>query len=225
MSVEVVDLKIVVRGLAAVHILWGLSLLLEPTRYVSKPIIPALFASIHFIIFLLLLTHEKYGAVLGSVFLTYYWFFVKPIAPIAEPQTVGILSITLSILTPYAPKLSPDKHGTIQDALLRLGLAYPFIEWGLDAFRNPLHFKSYLSGNVITSFLIPTGLLDLAVLCLGLFEVSLSLLILTGFKRRVVSFLTFSVLIVFSLVAGYPLALPQNIALMGVAYIWLKPSS
>lgn len=219
------DLKIIVPGLAVTHIFWGLSLLLEPSRYVSKPIMPALFAFVHFIIFLLLLTREKYGAFLGSILLTYYWFFVKPIAPIAEPQTVGILGITLSVLVPYAPKLSSDKRRTIQDALLRLGLAYPFIEWGLDAFRNPLHFKSYLAGNVITSFLIPAGLLDLTVLCLGLFEVSLSLLILTRFKRRIVSFLTLSVLIVFSLVAGYPLALPQNIALMVVTYVWLKASS
>lgn len=218
-------MKIIVRGLAVTHFSWGLSLLLEPSRYVSKPIIPALFGLIHFIIFILLLTREKYGAVLGSILLTYYWFFVKPIAPIAEPQTVGILGITLSCLVPHAPRLSPDERATIQDILMRLGLAYPFIEWGLDAFRNPLHFKSYLAGNVITASLIPSGLLDLTVLCLGLFEVSLSLLILTGFKRRIVSLLAFSTLIVFSLVAGYPLAIPQNITLVVVTYFWFKASS
>ncbi|MEM4289378.1 MAG: hypothetical protein QXQ48_03795 [Nitrososphaerota archaeon] len=218
-------LKIVVVGLAATHAFWGLSLLLDPGRYVFKPIIPILLALIHLVIFLLLLTKERYGALLGSSLLTYYWFFVKPREPIAEPQTVGILGITLSLLTEYLPKISLEKSRLMRDVLLRLGLAYPFIEWGLDAFRNPLHFKSYLSSNFLTSHLIPAGLLDSIVLCLAFFEVALASLILAGVVRRAVSFLTFLVLAVFSVVAGYPLALPQNIVLMAVAYIWLKPSS
>lgn len=218
-----VGLKALVIGLAATHFLWSLSLLLEPSRYVFKPVIPSLFALIHMSVSLLLAVgYVREGAVAGSILLAYYWFFVKPMEPIAEPQTVGILAITLALLS--RPLLKPygNMSSGVEDVLIRLGLAYPFVEWGLDALRNPVHFKSYLSINPLTRSLIPAGLLDHAVLSLAAVELSLAFLVLSGLFKRWTCMMVVAVLVVFAVVAGYPLALPQNIALASAAYSRLR---
>ncbi|MEM4411100.1 MAG: hypothetical protein QXT61_05290, partial [Candidatus Caldarchaeum sp.] len=81
---------------------------------------------------------------------------------------------------------------------------------------------SYLSINPLTRSLIPAGLLDHAVLSLAAVELSLAFLVLSGLFKRWTCMMVVAVLVVFAVVAGYPLALPQNIALASVAYSRLR---
>jgi len=218
--VGVEGLKIADAGLAATHTLWALSLLLDGQRYVLKPVVPPLFAIAHLLITLLLLTgHKTHGHLLATPLLTYYWFFVKPFEPIAEPQTVGILGVTLALLV----KESGKTRAGLWRPILRLGVAYPLVEWGLDAFRNPVHFKAYLSVNTITSRIIPAWGLDYAVFTLGVYELVLAGLIVSGVLEKTTAAIAASTFLAFIAVAGYPLAFPQNIALAAAATLHPSP--
>lgn len=207
-------LKTATAGLAATHTLWAASLLLDGTRYVYEPVIPPLFALAHVLVALLLFTdHRVSGNLVATPILTYYWLFVKPHEPIAEPQTVGILGVTAALLI---KELGPGWDGFWQ-VVLRMGVAYPFVEWGLDAFRNPFHFKAYLMVNPVTSRILPAEYFDFVVFVLGIYELLLACLVVSGLFRRVVAVTAASTLLFFMAVAGYPLAFPQNIALVAAA--------
>jgi uncharacterized membrane protein YphA (DoxX/SURF4 family) len=102
--------------------------------------------------------------------------------------------------------------------LLRGGLAYSFLEWGLDAHRNPNHFYSYLSNNWVGQHLIDIMDPFLLIALLSLYELALAVWLLNGLLPRLFSSVALFTLIVFSATAGYPLALPQNIALAAAAW-------
>jgi acylphosphatase/uncharacterized membrane protein YphA (DoxX/SURF4 family) len=219
-AVVLESLKTAVAGLAATHALWALSLLLDGQRYLLKPVIPPLFAIAHLAIALLLTAgHRTHGHLLATPVLTYYMFFVKPFEPIAEPQTVGILGVTAALLVREIGKTPAG----LWRIILRLGIAYPLVEWGLDAFRNPAHFKAYLSVNPITSRIIPAEALDYAVTWLGVYELALASLILSGMLEKAAAAIAAATFLAFTAVAGYPLAFPQNIALAAAATLHPSP--
>ena len=205
-------------ALAITHVGWAVSLLLEGSRYAGRLAEPQLFAALHVLTALLLVGRRASyaGGLLSGGILTYYTLYVKPLEPIAEPQSVGLIFLSLSLVLRKGDTETPESLGR---ALLRLSLAYPFVEWGLDAFRNPGHFISYMGSNPITALLIPKPLLPMAALILGSIELSLSSLLLLGMAVKQAALATLLVLLVFMVVAGYPLALPQNIALASAAYI------
>jgi uncharacterized membrane protein YphA (DoxX/SURF4 family) len=208
-------------ALALTHVLWATSSLLDPLQYVGKPVNPVVFALIHIAIGLAILSrYRAYGGWLSVIVLTYYWLFVKPRAPIAEPQSVGILLISLILVFPELQRvLRAEMLREVLPLAVRLGLAYPFLEWGLDALRNPLHFQDYLRyENALTQSFFSGSNIQTALLVLGLFEVVVAVWLAVGLTTRIASFVSLAALIVFSVVAGYPLALPQDIALGGAAY-------
>jgi uncharacterized membrane protein YphA (DoxX/SURF4 family) len=209
--------------LSITNLLWAVSLLFDPSQYVGKPVIPILFAAIHIAAGLAIITRYRvFGGSIMVTVLTYYWLFVKPREPIAEPQSVGILVISLILVLPHIRRLvTASIPEAIPFLLVRLGLAYPFFEWGLDAIRNPHHFLVYLKSNPITLPLTQAWDPRILILALGLFEVSLAVLLTLGLLVRIDSMVALGALVVFSLVAGYPLALPQDIALAAAAIFLL----
>ena len=215
--------RLVAAGLSLTHLLWGLSLLLDPLQYIGKPVVPVLFAAIHFATAIMIASKRfrVYGAWLSVLILSYYWAFVKPREPIAEPQSVGILAISTILLEPQLRRFFKGRLSDWPLLAARLGVAYPFFEWGLDALRNPHHFRSYLAANLITQPLMQSMGPGNLVLALGVFEVGLALLLAFGLLVRIDTIVAFAALVVFSLVARYPLALPQDIAL-AAAVIFLR---
>jgi len=215
-------------SLGLTHLLWGLSLVLEPMRYYNKPLVPGLFALIHLVISLLIfLGMVRLGCFISSGLLLYYWFFVKPIEPIAEPQSVGIIAISLALFiqSPIPILRSINFIGRVSGSesfrlfLLRLGLAYPFVEWGLDALRNPAHFIAFMQNNYITSLVFPRTLLSPITFILGFYELMLAVMLVLNLFITSVSKAVLFTLIVFILVAGYPLALPQDIVLVAASLV------
>jgi len=214
--------RLIYYALALTHLLWATSLSLDPLQYVGKPIIPVVFAVIHVAIGLAILSrYRAYGGWLSVTILTYYWLFVKPREPIAEPQSVGILAISLILVLPqlqHALKLQILREAP--SLALRFGLAYPFFEWGLDALRNPNHFQSYLAANQLTHPIMQALGAGNMILLLGVFEVVLAMILALGFLGRAAALVSLGTLIIFVIVAGYPLALPQDLAL-GAASIYI----
>jgi uncharacterized membrane protein YphA (DoxX/SURF4 family) len=179
-----------------------------------------IFAAIHFATAIMIASKRfrVYGAWLSVLILSYYWAFVKPREPIAEPQSVGILAISTILLEPHLKQLFKGRLSSNWPLLAaRLGVAYPFFEWGLDALRNPHHFRTYLTANPITQPLMQTMGPGNLILALGVFEVSLALLLAFGLLVRIDAIVVLAALVVFGIVARYPLALPQDIALAAAA--------
>jgi hypothetical protein len=206
--------RVLVAGLALTHLIWGLSLLVEPSRFTHKIMMPSIFAIIHIATAGLLVTGTSLlGLALSTAILGYYWALVKPLEPIAEPQTVGILAISAAgLLSTLSYTRNISKH------IARAGLAYPFIEWGLDALRNPGHFAYYLTSNPMTNFLTTSLPIYTLILILGLYEIVLGIWVFAGTGLRYSSATMIATLAVFAIVAGYPLALPQNISLITAAW-------
>ena len=200
-------------ALAVAHITWAVSMLLEHSRYVYKLPNTEIFAALHVISALLLIAGRKtIGGGVSLTILFYYWLYVKPLEPIAEPQSVGLIFLSITIMT------GKITNRDISSVLLRLTLAYPFLEWGIDAFRNPGHFIAFMQSNYLTSVFIPSQYLLCAAFTLGVIEVTLAVLLVLGVAVRRVSTAAAVVLLIFIIVAGYPLALPQNIPLIAAAY-------
>lgn len=216
------SLSILCYGLSLTNLFWAVSLLVDPGQYVGKPIIPVAFALIHIAIGLAMISRYRvYGGWLSLAVLTYYWLFVKPREPIAEPQSVGILVISIILVLPHLQRLLSNRiPADFPPLAVRLGLAYPFFEWGLDVLRNPNHFQSYLAANQLTQPIMQTWGAENVILLLGVFEVVLALILALGFMSRAVALVCLGTLIIFAIVAGYPLALPQDIAL-GAASVFL----
>ncbi len=204
---------ILVVGLALTHLLWAASLLLEPAQFTHKITSPILFATIHLATAMLLAARRIIlGLMLSSSVLGYYWAFVKPLEPVAEPQSVGILAISVAGLL-----ITSDYTKGLSKLLARAGLAYPFIEWGLDALRNPGHFAYYLSMNQITGPLAGQLPLYSIIFALGVYEIVLGVWVFSGFYQRYSAAAVIATLTLFSIIAEYPLALPQNLALITAA--------
>lgn len=219
--------RIVAAGLGVTHLLFAVSLLLEPQRFFNKPIHPQLFSIFHLSVFTLLMLRRDFeGGLTSLAVLSYYSLLVKPIAPIAEPQSVGLIGPSLFLVLQSinaSRKNSARIIGKEQAVpsfatlLLRLGIAYPFLEWGLDALRNPGAFYSYISTNLVAAEIAQLLGLETVVLLLGLSEIVLATSVSLGIATRVSSGISLSALILFSAAAGYPLALPQDLALAACA--------
>lgn len=205
--------RVLIGGLSITHLLWAAALLLEPAKFTHKITHPILFGLIHTVAAVIMMSRLRTaGLALSAGVLGYYWVSVKPLEPIAEPQSVGIMAISTSELL-----RNLFKEDFFARLLLRAGLAYPLIEWGLDALRNPSHFAYYLSTNTTTSQALHVIPLYPAIWALGLYEILLGLWVVSGVMVKPSSTVLLATLLVFSVVAGYPLALPQNIALISAA--------
>ncbi|MEM2746491.1 MAG: hypothetical protein QXK69_08265 [Candidatus Caldarchaeum sp.] len=88
-------------GLALVNLLWAAEALLDPA-FAREPYLPhpAFVLTVHAGIGAAMFTRRlRFHALLGTAATTaYYSLLVKPFAPIAEPQTVGISAISLSMV-------------------------------------------------------------------------------------------------------------------------------
>ncbi|BAJ50964.1 hypothetical protein CSUB_C1112 [Candidatus Caldarchaeum subterraneum] len=209
-------------GLSTTHLLWAVALFAEPARFVHKIPLPQIAAVAHLAAAVLIVAGPRAaGLSISAALLTYYWAFVKPLEPIAEPQSVGILAISVALLVSML-----HSENFFTRLLLRGGLAYPFFEWGLDALRNPYHFAAYLTANTVTKPLFTYLPLYPSIFALGAFEVVLSVWAVSGPGFKIACMTSALTLLVFSAVAGYPLALPQNIALIATAVdISRRPNS
>lgn len=201
-------------GLIVAHAGWALSMAVEPWRFQDRiPSVPG-FLLAHITTSVLLAVNKTVGGLASSALLLYYWAEVKPLEPIAEPQSVGLIGVSAYLARRLVSRLSkrvaPEDLGLLA---LRLGIAYPFLEWGLDALRNPAHFYAYLSSNQLTRLVIPEGSLGLTVLTLGVYELILFSALSTGLFSKAFSLVSAATLVLISAVVGYPLALPQNIPL------------
>ncbi len=153
---------------------------------------------------------------------TYYAYMVKPFEPIAEPQTVGIAALAAFVTLvsiQRVSRLSWEKSwlAGMMGLLFRGGIAYPFLEWGLDAYRNPAHFKQYISGNIPALVFSSLFGLDTTVFLIFAVELGLAVMIISGKLNRITGITSAVLLTLFAVVASYPLALPQNIALIAAS--------
>ncbi|MCS7137061.1 MAG: hypothetical protein NZ941_01680, partial [Candidatus Caldarchaeum sp.] len=171
-------MQLIILGLALVNLLWGASALVDPS-IAREPTLPhplLLFAAHTLSGSAMFFQKLRPYALLSTAALTaFYVLRVKPFEPLAEPQTVGILGITLSQLLPHNVKAvhQPKLDNFVEDFLLRVGIAYPLFEWGLDAYRNPLHFISYIRGNILArAVAAPLGI-ENTVFLIFVVEVSL----------------------------------------------------
>ncbi|MDW8043290.1 MAG: hypothetical protein RMJ30_03490 [Nitrososphaerota archaeon] len=214
-------------GLATVNVLWGIAALLDPS-IALEPGLPhpiVLFAAHTFSGLTMFFRKSRPLALLMTAGITgYYSLLIKPFEPIAEPQTVGIFFIAISMLLSHVEKPTPLNKLVrfARIVLFRAGIAYPFFEWGLDAYRNPVHFISYIRGNNLARTIASPLGLENAVFALFVVEVSLSLFIMTGFARKLAGITAAALLVLFSFVAAYPLALPQNIALITASVLYAR---
>ena len=157
------------------------------------------------------------GYLVSVVVSLYYSIRLKPFAPLAEPQTIGILLIALAAtfeetVNSFLPKDFPLLK-RINESLVRGGMAYPFVEWGLDALRNPKHFITYISSNERALLIArPIGI-ENSVFLLFVLEIALATLIVLGWFRTLTALASAAILTLFTIISGYPLAFPQNIAL------------
>ncbi len=203
-------------------------MILDP-RLQSKGL--GLLSLVHLLAFILMATRlYGYGSCLSFVLLFWYWLRVKPLEPIAEPQSVGLLAPSLVLAWGMVGFLRGEKRGlafspksSLTLLVLRLGVAYPFLEWGLDALRNPFIFYSYFRLNHVANWLVEPFGVELGTWLLGVFEVALAVFLTVGLMSKWSSLTAFSALVVFLLVAGYPLAFPQDLGL-GACSLFLASS-
>ena len=226
-------MRVLEAGLASVSILWGVASILDPEIGLNPRLPnPAILLVLHVAIGLLLLIKRTATAGAASFFAVtaYYSLRVKPFAPLAEPQTVGLCAISLYLaLNPRSllgklPRIRWAAH-ILPPLLLRGGVAYPFAEWGLDALRNPAHFKAYITGNELAYLLAKPVGIEVSVFLVFLTECVLALLILVGVWRRALGIVSASLLSMFLVVAGYPLAFPQNLGLIAASLCIFKGSA
>jgi hypothetical protein len=211
-------------SLAGVNLLWGVAALSDP-RIGLHPRMPPpeLLATLHLLAGLTIVPRRTRlaGYLMSVVVSLYYSIRLKPFAPLAEPQTIGILLIALaatfeetvnSFLRKDFPLLK-----RINELLLRGGIAYPFVEWGLDALRNPKHFITYISSNEMALIIArPIGI-ENSVFLLFVLEITLAILIVLGWLRTLTALASAAILTLFTIISGYPLAFPQNIALIAAS--------
>jgi uncharacterized membrane protein YphA (DoxX/SURF4 family) len=211
-------------SLAAVNFLWGIASLVDP-RIALHPRLPPpdLLAALHFVLGLAFVLRRirLAGYIMSVIMSSYYSVRLKPFAPLAEPQTIGILLIALAAtseetVTLFLRKDSPPLK-PINDLLLRGGIAYPFVEWGLDALRNPKHFITYISSNERALLIASPIGIENSVFLLFLLELTLATLIILGWLRTLTTLASAAILTLFMIVSGYPLAFPQNIALVAAS--------
>ncbi|MDJ0274401.1 MAG: hypothetical protein QXO17_02495 [Nitrososphaerota archaeon] len=216
--------ELVPYSIAATSVFWGAAALVDP-RIGLHPRLPPpeIVAVLHFLAGLLIVPKRVRWIGCFTVFVVtaYYSVWVKPFAPIAEPQTIGISMIALgSTIEEVSSRVAARDYRVSKLAitlLMRGGIAYPFVEWGLDALRNPKHFVNYISSNERASTLAnPIGI-ENAVFLIFLVETVLATLIATGLLRKLTGIVSALVLTLFSAVAGYPLALPQNVVLIATS--------
>ena len=226
-------MRVLEAGLASVSILWGVASILDPEIGLNPRLPnPAILLVLHVAMGLLLLIKRTATAGAASFFAVtaYYSLRVKPFAPLAEPQTVGLCAISLYLaLNPRSllgklPRIRWAAH-ILPPLLLRGGVAYPFVEWGLDALRNPAHFKAYIAGNELAYLLAKPVGIEVSVFLVFLTECVLALLILAGVWRRALGIVSASLLSMFLVVAGYPLAFPQNLGLVAASLCIFKGSA
>ena len=208
-------------GLASTHAIWGAALLLDPKISSQGRLEPFPLALLHILIFALMVSRGyRFGSALSFVLLFWYLLSIKPLAPIAEPQSVGLLAPSfligwIGVQSSGHSSLRIFINETLSPLIIRLGLAYSFVEWGLDALRNPLMFVNYFRNDPDALLMAEPVGLESATLILGVSELALAGFLVVGFLTRWMSLLSYVSLILFILVAGYPLAFPQNLALAG----------
>jgi uncharacterized membrane protein YphA (DoxX/SURF4 family) len=211
-------------SLAAVNFLWGIASLVDP-RIGLHPRLPPpyLLATLHLVsgLTIVLRRIRLAGYIMSVIMSLYYSVRLKPFAPLAEPQTIGILLISLVAAVeetiPLFPRKGISHLKRINDLLLRGGIAYPFVEWGLDALRNPKHFISYISSNERALLIAgPIGI-ENSVFLLFVLEITLAIMIILGWLRTLTALTSAAILTLFMIISGYPLAFPQNIVLVAAS--------
>jgi uncharacterized membrane protein YphA (DoxX/SURF4 family) len=211
-------------SLAAVNFLWGIASLVDP-RIGLHPRLPPpyLLATLHLVsgLTIVLRRIRLAGYIMSVIMSLYYSVRLKPFAPLAEPQTIGILLISsvaaVEETIPLFPRKGISHLKRINDLLLRGGIAYPFVEWGLDALRNPKHFISYISSNERALLIAgPIGI-ENSVFLLFVLEITLAIMIILGWLRTLTALTSAAILTLFMIISGYPLAFPQNIVLVAAS--------
>ncbi len=220
-----------VLGLSATSLLWGLAFLFDPRLSLHHRLPhPLIMFILHWSIGIALIypfRATRWAGLAMCATATYYALMVKPFEPIAEPQTVGIAALSAFVTfvsIPRVSRLSEENSwlAGLLGLLFRGGIAYPFFEWGLDAYRNPAHFKHYITENSSALLVASIFGLDTTVYLIFAVELALAVMLVSDRLHRATGIISAALLTLFTIVAGYPLALPQNITLIAASLEYVR---
>ncbi|HIQ13119.1 MAG TPA: DoxX family membrane protein [Thermoprotei archaeon] len=107
------------------------------------------------------------------------------------------------------------------NALPRISVGLVYLLWGVDKFINMERYISWISITWrVRIFIDPLMDIPTFTTLLGIFEVSLGLILIIGLLTKVSSGLVVLSSILFLFLAGPPMSYPQDIALFGVG-LWM----
>ncbi len=105
----------------------------------------------------------------------------------------------------------------ILEALPRLGLGIVYLLWGIDKFLAIDRYVSWMEITWRVSWISSFIDLRLFTILLGIFEVGLAMLLLTGLLHKLSMALVALSSTLFLFFAGPPMSYPQDIALLAIA--------
>jgi len=105
--------------------------------------------------------------------------------------------------------------------LPRISIGLVYLLWGIDKFLSTEKYVSWISITWrVRTFIEPIMDFNTFTYILGIFEVTLGLLLIIGLIIKISSLLVVISSILFLIFAGPPMSYPQDIALIGTA-IWI----
>jgi len=107
-------------------------------------------------------------------------------------------------------------------AIPRVGLGLVYLLWGIDKFLAVDRYVSWIGITWRISWISMFVDVSLFTYLLGIFEVSLAILLITGFMYRLSMAMVLISSLLFLFFAGPPMSYPQDIALATIAiYLYL----
>lgn len=108
-------------------------------------------------------------------------------------------------------------HGRYINNLPRYGLVIVFIWFGVDKFVLHEFYVNWLAATERVKVLLPVTDLSLSIYAIGISELVLGVLLLSGFKIRLVAIFVCIWLVLIMFTAQYPSSLPQDLGVFGMA--------
>lgn len=107
----------------------------------------------------------------------------------------------------------------------RYSLAIVFLLFGVDKFAGYDRYIAWFTATERAQAIIPSHEIGQFVYVLGIAELILAGLLLSGFIRRATTIATSAALVTILLVAQYPSSFPQDLGLLGISVALTFPSS
>lgn len=103
--------------------------------------------------------------------------------------------------------------------LPRYGLGVVFLWFGADKFLIHEFYVSWFSATQRVTALLPSQDLSLSIYAIGVFEIVIAAFLFAGIKVRLVSIAIIGWLVIILATAQYPSSFPQDIGLIGIAFM------